>query len=109
MLFPSTGLTCAIFCSKEGTLTSGTRITVPDTTAGSICWMSRSTAMIEAYSVPCAPETIARTGPGLAPCTTETGILSAASVPAGTSIAPNAFCPRAAVAVPTVNDAAPPG
>src|SRR6185369_10150236 len=59
--------------------------------------------MIDAYSVPCAPETMASTGPGRAPCTTATGIDSAASLPAGTSIAPKAVCPRLAFAVPTVN------
>src|SRR3974377_572270 len=48
---------------------------------------------------------MASTGPGFAPWTTTTGILSAASLPAGTSIAPTAFCPRCAVAVPTVNGA----
>ena len=57
--------------------------------------------MIDAYSVPCAPETIASTGPGFAPLTTATGIDSAASDPAGTSIAPRPTCPRGAVAVPT--------
>ena len=57
--------------------------------------------MIEAYSVPCAPDTMARTGPGRAPLTTATGIASAASVPAGTSIVPRPVGPRAAAAVPT--------
>ncbi len=65
--------------------------------------MRRSTATIEAYSVPCSPATIASTGPAFAPWTTTTGMRSAASTPAGTSIAPAAFWPRAAVAVPTVN------
>jgi hypothetical protein len=82
-------------------LTSGTRITVPLTAFASSCWTSRSTAMIDAYSVPCAPETMASTGPGFAPLTTATGIDSAASDPAGTSIAPRAACPRGADAVPT--------
>src|SRR5262249_43256031 len=58
--------------------------------------------MMEAYSVPCAPETSARTGPGFAPRTTATGIEVAASTPAGTSRKPVAFCPGAAVALPTV-------
>src|SRR6476646_4114673 len=58
--------------------------------------------MIDAYSVPCAPETNASTGPGLAPRTTTTGIDVAASTPAGTSRVPVAFCPAEAVAVPTV-------
>ncbi len=88
--------------------TSGTRITVPAIVFASSVWINRSTAMIDAYSVPCAPETMASTGPGLAPCTTATGIDSAASLPAGTSIAPNAVCPRDALAVPTVNVAAAP-
>src|SRR4029077_13168443 len=57
---------------------------------------------IDAYSVPCAPETNANTGPGLAPRTTTTGIDVAASTPAGTSRVPVAFWPGPAVAVPTV-------
>src|SRR5262245_50990732 len=104
MLVPSTGFTCATFCSNDGTFTSGTRITVPLTAFGSSCWISRSTAMIEAYSVPWAPETTASTGPGFAPLTMATGMESAGSVPAGTSMAPRATAPRAAVAVPTRND-----
>src|SRR6185436_18655415 len=103
MLLPSIGLTWAIFCSKDGTLTSGTRMTVPRTACGSSSWISRSTATIEAYSVPCAPETTASTGPGFAPLTTATGIARAASAPAGTSIAPRPTVPRAAAAVPTRN------
>src|SRR4029079_11102158 len=103
MLLPSIGLTWAIFCSKDGTLTSGTRMTVPRTACGSSSWISRSTATIEAYSVPCAPETTASTGPGFAPLTTATGIERAASAPAGTSIAPRPTVPRAADAVPTRN------
>ena len=51
--------------------------------------------------MPCAPATIARTGPGLAPCTTDTAMFVAASTPAGTAITPVAFCPLAAAAVPT--------
>src|SRR4051812_21693165 len=101
MLLPSTGFTCAIFCSNDGTLTSGTRMTVPLRVFGSICCIRRSTAMIDAYSVPCAPETIASTGPGRAPLKTATGIDSAASDPAGTSMVPRAICPRGAAAVPT--------
>src|SRR5262245_24858800 len=104
MLLPSTGFTCATFCSKDGTLTSGTRITVPLMVFGSSCWMSRSTAMIEAYSVPWAPETTASTGPGFVPLTTATGIDRAGSDPAGTSMAPRPMAPRAAVAVPTRTD-----
>src|SRR5208282_5520608 len=56
---------------------------------------------IEEYSVPCAPETNASTGPGRTPFTTTTGILVPASTPAGTSRYPVAFCPGAAEAVPT--------
>jgi hypothetical protein len=67
----STGLTCGVIFSNEFTLTRGTRISVPDSVAGSTAGgsaaISISTAMIEAYSVPCAPDTTASTGPGLAP------------------------------------------
>ena len=45
----------------------------------------------------------------MAPWATATGIDIAASLPAGTSMAPVAVCPRAAVAVPTVNTARSPG
>src|SRR4051812_49437907 len=58
--------------------------------------------MMDAYSVPCAPETNASTGPGLFPRTMTTGIDVAASTPAGISRVPVVFCPGAAVAVPTV-------
>ncbi len=89
--------------SNEGTLISGTMMTVPESEAASRRPTSCCSAMIDAYSVPCAPATSARTGPGFAPCTTATGIDSAASAPAGTSMLPVAVCPRAALAVPTVN------
>ena len=42
MLLPSTGLTCATFCSKDGMLTSGTGSTVPEISAGSSCPISFS-------------------------------------------------------------------
>src|SRR6266851_8161529 len=84
-------------------LMSGTRMTVPVTCAGSRAAMSFSIAMMETYSVPCAPETSARTLPGLTPFTTTTGMLVAASTPAGTSRVPVDFSPGAAEAVPTVN------
>src|SRR5258708_26667599 len=61
--------------------------------------------MMEAYSVPWAPETSASTGPGLVPWNTATGIAVAASTPAGTWRKPMAFCPGEAVAVPTVKPA----
>ena len=86
MFLPSTGFTWTTFWSKEARFTSGMRITVPETCAGSSAPMSRSTAMIEAYSVPWAPDTIASTGPGRAPFTTTTGMLVAGSAPAGTSM-----------------------
>src|SRR5262249_54792222 len=54
------------------------------------------------YSVPCAPDTTASTGPGRLPCTTTTPIEYPESTPAGTTMAPYAFSPRRAVAVPTV-------
>src|SRR5258706_484406 len=63
MLLPSTGFTWTTFWSNEARFTRGTRMTVPEIWAGSSAPMSRSTAMIEAYSVPWAPDTIASTGP----------------------------------------------
>src|SRR5262245_26162191 len=102
-LLPSTGLTWGTFCWKEARLISGTRMTVPEICAGSRLSISFSIAMIDAYSVPWAPATSARTGPGLLPCTTATGMSSPASAPAGTARIPVAFWPRFAVAVPTVN------
>jgi len=82
--------------------TSGIRITVPEIFVASKVEMSRSTAMMEAYSVPCEPETMASVGPGFAPRKITTGIRVAASMPAGTSMKPVVFCPGTAVAVPTV-------
>src|SRR6266478_9296700 len=84
-------------------LMSGTRMTMPVTCAGSRPTMSFSMAMMETYSVPWAPETSARTLPGLAPLTMTTGMLVAASTPAGTSRVPEDFSPGGAEAVPTVN------
>src|SRR5258708_24513403 len=84
-------------------LMRGTRMTVTVTWAGSRAAMSFSIAMMETYSVPCAPETSARTLPGFVPLTTTTGMLVAASTPAGTSSVPMDFSPGAAEAVPTVN------
>jgi len=60
-------------------LTSGTRITVPDSVVGSIAGrgsapINISTARMDAYSVPCAPLTTASTGPGRAPWMTDTGM-----------------------------------
>src|ERR1700694_5333588 len=84
-------------------LTSGTRMTVPKTWAGSRAAMSFSMAMMETYSVPWAPETSARTLPGLAPFTTTMGMLVAASTPAGAARGAGGFAPGAPEAVPTVN------
>src|SRR6266478_8038560 len=103
MLLLSMGLTWGTFCSNDWMLMSGTRMTVPVSCAGSRAAMSFSMAMMEVYSVPCAPETSARTLPGLAPFTTTTGMLVAASAPAGTSRVPVDFSPGAADDVPTVN------
>src|ERR1700687_282488 len=89
MLLLSMGLTCGTFCSKDWILMSGTRMTVPVTCAGSRAAMSLSMAMMDTYSVPWAPETRARTFPGLAPFTTTTRVLVD-------------FSPGAAEAVPTV-------
>jgi hypothetical protein len=88
MFLLSTGFTWTTFCSNDARFTSGTRITVPEISAAFSRSISRSTAMIEAYSVPCDPATMASAGPGLAPCTTTTGMLVAASTPAGTSMNP---------------------
>ncbi len=107
MFLPSIGFRCGTIRSNDGTLTSGTRISVPESCAGSTAPMSRSTATIDAYSVPCEPDTTASTGPGFAPCATTTAMLSAGSAAAGTSMAPEAFSPRAAFAVPTVKVARP--
>src|SRR3954469_9207768 len=105
MLLLSVGFTCGVSFSNDGTFTSGTRINVPDRSAGLTASISCCTATMEAYSVPCAPDTIASTGPDFAPCTMATGMSYPASEPAGTFSTPYAFCPRCAVAVPTVNDA----
>ena len=105
MFLPSTGLRCGTILANDGTLSSGTTITVPDSVDASTVAGSFSSAMIDAYSVPCAPASSASTGPGLAPLTTITGIDSAASLPAGTSMAPAAVWPGAALAVPTTNGA----
>ena len=72
-------------------LISGTMITVPEISAGFSMPINFSSAMIEVYSVPCEPATSASTGPGFAPWKTATGMLNAASLPAGTSIVPVAF------------------
>ena len=74
MLLLSVGFTCGVSFSNDGTLTSGTRISVPERSAGLTASISSCTATIDAYSVPCAPETMASTGPALAPCSTATGI-----------------------------------
>src|SRR5438067_8502289 len=83
-------------------LISGTMMTVPEISVGFSIPINFSSAMIEVYSVPCAPATSASTGPGFAPWKTATGMLRPASTPGGTSMVPVALCPRAAVAVPTV-------
>src|SRR2546427_2680205 len=72
-------------------LTSGTRMTMPATCAGSRALMSFSMAMMEVYSVPWAPETSARILPGFAPLMTTTGMLVAGSTPAGALREPEAF------------------
>src|ERR1043166_1176650 len=82
-------------------LMRGTMMTVPEISAGFSMPINFSSAMIDVYSVPCAPATSASTGPFRAPWITATGMLKAASLPAGTSIVPVAFWPGATVAVPT--------
>ena len=104
MFLPSTGLRCGTIFVNDGTFSSGTTISVPASCAASTAAGSCSSAMIDAYSVPCAPAMSASTGPGRAPFTTTTGIERAASTPAGTSMVPAAVCPGAALAVPTAND-----
>ena len=57
MLLLSVGLTCGVIFSNDGTLTSGTQ----DQRAGELRRIdgvdqAASTAMIDAYSVPCAPD-----------------------------------------------------
>ena len=58
---------------------------------------------MDAYSVPCAPATRARVGPGFAPQITATGIFVPTSLPADTSMKPVTVCAVTAVAVPTVS------
>ena len=74
MLLLSVGFTCGVIRSNDGTLMSGSRISVPATSSGFTLSISISTAMIDAYSVPCAPDATASTGPGRAPWTTTTGM-----------------------------------
>ncbi len=105
MFLPSVGLRCGTTFWNDGTLTSGRMITVPESCFASISAISFSSAMIDAYSVPWAPASSASTGPALAPCATAIGIDVAASLPAGTSIAPVAVMPRDAFTLPTVNTA----
>ncbi len=50
MLLLSVGLTCGTIFSNDGMFTIGTRISVPDSPRGSTVPISRSTAMIDAYS-----------------------------------------------------------
>ena len=91
MLLLSTGFTCGTFFSNELMLMSGTMITVPESSVGSILAITFSSAMIDAYSVPCAPDTSASVGPGFAPVTVTIGIERPGSDPAGTSIVPTVF------------------
>ena len=74
------------FGSKEGLYRAVVEQFSQEMQAGvsPIAAMSFSRAMMDAYSVPCAPETRASTGPGFAPLTTTTGMSVAASTPAGT-------------------------
>ena len=74
MLLLSVGLTCGVIFSNDGTLMSGTRMSVPETSAGLTVSISRCTARIDAYSLPWAPDATASTGPGRAPWTTATGM-----------------------------------
>src|SRR6202790_4637873 len=103
MLLPSTGFTCGTFCSNDAMFTKGTMMTVPEISAGLSSWMSFSSAMMDAYSGPCAPATRARVGPGFGPRMTATGIFVPTSLPAETSMNPVTVCPVTAAAVPTVN------
>lgn len=62
--------------------------TVPLRAMGSIAFVSRVRATIDAYSAPWLPATKATTGPGLTPLTTATEMLRGASLPAGTLNSP---------------------
>ena len=53
MLLPSTGFTCGTFCSNDAMFTRGTMMTVPEISAGLSSCISFSSAMMDAYSVPC--------------------------------------------------------
>ena len=103
MLLPSTGFTCGTFCSNDAMFTNGTTMTVPEISAGLSSCISFSSAMMDAYSVPCAPATRARVGPDFEPRITATGIFVPASLPAETSMNPVTVYPVTAVAVPTVS------
>jgi hypothetical protein len=78
-------------------------MTGPEISAGLSSCISFSSAMMDAYSVPCAPATRARVGPGFGPRITATGIFVPTSLPAETSMNPGTVCPVTAVAVPTVS------
>ena len=67
MLLLSVGLTCGTIFSNDGMFTIGMSTSVPESSRGLTLLIRRSTAMIDAYSVPWAPETTASTGPGFAP------------------------------------------
>src|SRR3979411_373277 len=103
MLLPSTGFTCGTFCSNDAILTNGTMMTVPEISAGLSSCITFSSAMMDAYSVPCAPATRARVGPGFGPRITATGIFVPTSLHADTSMNPVTACPVTAIAVPTVS------
>src|SRR5690349_20154048 len=81
-------------------------ISAPESSEGSPDRASFCKATIDAYSVPCDPDASASVGPGLAPFTTITAMLTAGSTPDGTWIKPVAFCPGRAVAVTTETSAA---
>src|SRR5262249_32939703 len=99
---PSIGFTCGVIFKNDGTLMSGTTITVPPNFLGSMRPISFCSAMIDVYSVPWLPPMNATVGPARTPRTTATGICSDVSLPGGIAISPYAVVPAAAVAEPTV-------
>ncbi len=94
--------------SKAGTLMTGTSTSVPDSFLGSTsfsrCWQQSGPSGSSPWMAPSIQSTL----PGFVPLMTTTGISS--GVPPArvvTGIAPIAFSPGAAVAVPTVTAATP--
>ena len=88
MFLPSVGLRCGTTFWNDGTFTSGRMITVPVSCFASISPISFSSAMIDAYSVPCAPASSASTGPGFGAMRHRDRNRQRSVAARGTSIAP---------------------